>query len=270
MPEDAAIQKADLPRTVTSLSADLRALGLRQGMAVLVHSSLSSLGWVVGGAQAVIMALTQTLGETGTLVMPTYSTDNSDPRDWRDPPIPEAWWQSVRDDMPAFDARLTPTREMGRIAETFRSWPGVLRSSHPSTSFCAWGRLAEVITRDHGLENGFGENSPLARLYDAGGQVLLLGVEHDRNSSLHLAEHRSDWPRKRDFEQGTAMLVDGKRTWVHFKELMSEPDDFARMGTAFDATGASQVGKVGSAPAKFMSQVALVDFGVKWIRENRR
>ena len=270
MSVETVIQNADQPRTVTSLSADLRALGLREGMVVLVHSSLSSLGWVVGGAQSVILALTQTLGEAGTLVMPAYCTDNTDPRDWREPPIPEAWWQSVRDDMPAFDPRQTPTREMGKIAETFRSWPEVRRSTHPATSFCAWGRLAEVITRDHRLEYGFGENSPLARLYDAHGHVLLLGVEHDRNSSLHLAEHRSDWPRKRTFEQGTAMLVDGKRTWVRFKELWSESQDFGSIGAAFDATGMPETGTVGSATAKLMSQTALVEFGAKWIREYRR
>jgi aminoglycoside 3-N-acetyltransferase len=120
------------------------------------------------------------------------------------------------------------------------------------------------------LEYGFGENSPLARLYEAHGHVLLLGVGHDRNSSLHLAEQRSDWPRKRTFEQGTAMLVDGKRTWVRFKELMSEAEDFERMGAGFDAAGGSRVAKVGSATAKLMGQAALVDFGVQWIREYRR
>lgn len=270
MPEETYIQKTDRPRTVTSLSADLRALGLAEGGTVLVHASLSSLGWVVGGAQAVIQALTQTLGETGTLVMPAYCTDNTEPRDWQAPPVPEAWWQTVRDDTPAFDPRETPTREMGKIAETFRSWPGVRRSSHPATSFCAWGRHAEKITQNHGLENSFGEKSPLARLYDERGQVLLLGVGHDRNSSLHLAEHRSEWPGKRTYEQGTAMRVDGKRKWVCFNDLWSESQDFAAIGAAFDATGCPQTGKVGGAAAKLMSQVALVDFGVKWIRENRR
>jgi aminoglycoside 3-N-acetyltransferase len=248
----------------------LRALGLGEGGTVLVHASLRSLGWVVGGAQAMILALTQTLGETGTLVMPAYSTDNSEPRDWNAPLVPEAWWQTVRDHTPGFDPRQTQTREMGQIAETFRSWPGVRRSSHPATSFCAWGRLADVITQRHSLENGFGEDSPLARLYDAEGQVLLLGVGHDRNSSLHLAEHRSDWPGKRNIEQGAAMLIDGQRTWVRFTDLWSESGDFGRIGASFDATGVTRTGKIGSAPSKLMSQTALVDFGVKWIRENRR
>lgn len=270
MSEHGAIQAADQPRTVDSLTADLHALGVREGTVLLVHASLSSIGWVVGGAQAVILALTRVLGETGTLVMPAYCTDNTDPRFWQAPPIPEAWWQTARDNMPAFDPQRTPTREMGKIAETFRSMPGVRRSSHPATSFCACGRLAEVITENHTLEFGFGEMSPLARIYDAHGQVLLLGVGHERNSSLHLAEQRSDWPRKQAFDQSTAMLVNGERKWVTFKELVSESQDFEMLGASFDAAGSTRVGKVGSATAKLMSQTELVDFGVTWIRESRK
>ncbi|KAB2913050.1 MAG: AAC(3) family N-acetyltransferase [Dechloromonas sp.] len=270
MPEEAAIKHSDTPRTVASLSADLRTLGLRKGMTVLVHSSMSSLGWVAGGGQAVLLAMTQTLGVEGTLVMPAYTTDNSDPRDWRAPPIPEAWWQTVRDNMPAFDPRRTPTRGMGHIAEVFRSWPDVRRSEHPATSFCAWGRHADMITRNHGLANGFADSSPLARIYELRGHVLLLGVGHDANSSLHLAEHRCEWPRKRVLDQGAAMLVNGRREWVRFNDVILDSSDFGLIGAAFDATGVTLGGKVGSAACKLMSQVSLVDFGVKWIRENRR
>lgn len=269
MPEEVAIQNADAPRTVDTLAADLRALGLREGMTLLVHSSLSSLGWVAGGPQAVILALTRVLGDFGTLVMPAYSTDNSEPRDWRNPPIPDDWHQVVRDHMPAFDARQTPTRALGRIAETFRAWPDVRRSSHPAVSFCALGRYARAITTDHRLENGLGENSPLARVYDLGGHVLLLGVGHDSNSSLHLSEHRADWPRKRVIEQGAAIMVGDQRMWVRFRDLLLESEDFPRLGADFDATGATLTGKVGSAQCRLFSQPALVDFGVEWIGHHR-
>lgn len=270
MPEEVSIQNADSPRTVDSLSADLRALGLREGMTLLVHSSLSSLGWVAGGPQAVILALTRVLGDFGTLVMPAYSTDNSEPRDWRSPPIPDDWHQIVREHMPAFDSRQTPTRGLGRIAETFRAWPGVARSNHPAVSFCALGRYARAITTEHGLENGLGENSPLARVYDLGGSVLLLGVGHDSNSSLHLSEHRSTWPRKRVIEQGAAIMVGDQRMWVRFKDVLLESEDFARLGADFDATGATVTGQVGSAVCRLMPQQALVDFGAVWIATRRR
>ncbi len=146
MTELETIQNIPTPRTRETLAADLRALGLRAGAVVIVHSSLSAIGWVSGGSVAVVQALMDVLTPTGTLVMPTHTGDLSDPSFWQNPPVPEAWWDIIRDTMPAFDPEVTPTRGMGRIVETFRTWPGVLRSSHPQVSFAAWGQHAEFIT----------------------------------------------------------------------------------------------------------------------------
>jgi len=79
------------PFTLDSLVSDLRALGLVAGDTVLVHSSLSAIGYVAGGAQAVVLALLEVIGTEGTLVVPTHSGDLSDPSRWENPPVPEAW-----------------------------------------------------------------------------------------------------------------------------------------------------------------------------------
>lgn len=87
--------------TVDRLAADFRRLGVQEGMTLLLHSSLKSLGqWVAGGPVAVILALEQVLGEEGTLVMPTQSSDLTDPSGWSRPPVPEAWWPEIREHMP--------------------------------------------------------------------------------------------------------------------------------------------------------------------------
>lgn len=114
--------------TMSSLVNDFRRLGLKNGMHVVVHSSLRSIGWVCGGAVSVILALEEVLGPEGTLVMPSHSYDISDPLQWINPPVPSNWIERIRSEMPLFYKDLTPTTAMGKIAETFRKQDGVVRS----------------------------------------------------------------------------------------------------------------------------------------------
>lgn len=126
MSEAETISKTRSPRTRETLTQDLFKAGLTPGITVIVHSSLSCLGWVCGGAVTVVQALMDVVTLEGTLVMPTHSTDYSDPLPWQNPPVPCEWWQIIRDTMPAYDARITPTRKMGKIVEVFRTCENVL------------------------------------------------------------------------------------------------------------------------------------------------
>lgn len=272
MSEGKVVQKTEVPATIDSLQVDFSVLGVRSGMVLLVHSSLSALGWVCGGAVAVIIALQEVLGATGTLVMPTHSTDLTEPSQWQNPPVPESWWPVIREKMPAYHPDLTPTRSMGVIAETFRKQKGVLRSAHPHHSFCAYGHQASYITDNHSLEFGLGEGSPLARIYDLDGFVLLLGVGHDSNTSMHLAEYRATFPTRRIVQEGAPISTAGSRRWTTFENMDLDSSDFEQIGEDFLCDVGPEVhrGKVGLANCQLMPQRAVVDFAVDWLEENRR
>jgi len=267
MTELNTIQNIPTPRTRETLAADLRALGLTSDMTVLVHSSLSAIGWVSGGSVAAVQALMDVLTPTGTLVMPTHTSDLSDPSFWQNPPVPEAWWDIIRDTMPAFDSALTPTRGMGRIVETFRTWPGVLRSSHPQVSFAAWGQHAEFITAQHGLDDSLGEQSPLARIYDRDGLVLLLGVPYGNNTSFHLSEYRAGGAQR--IVQGAPISENGQRVWKLINDIDWNADYFDELGADFERACAVKLGPVGSATARLFAQRAVVDFAVQWIEKRQ-
>lgn len=121
----------------------LKEVGLKSGDTVMVHTSLGKMGYVCGGAQAVIEALMEVVGDSGTIMMPTQSWKNLDPETGVHWEAEQKDWQLIRDNWPAYDKNLTPTNTMGAVAEMFRQVPGSVRSDHPARSVCAWGRYAE-------------------------------------------------------------------------------------------------------------------------------
>jgi aminoglycoside 3-N-acetyltransferase len=270
--EGDVIKRTTVPATVESMGAELRGLGIEPGGVLLVHSSLSEIGWVSGGTVAVILALQAAVGvDEGTLVMPTHSTDLTEPRNWSVPPVPASWCEIIRDTAPAYDPDLTPTRGMGKIPETFRKHKHAIRSAHPHSSFAALGPMATAIVGEHPPPFGLGESSPLARVYELDGQVLLLGVGYSNHTSLHLAEYRATYPRKRTTRDGAPVKVNGKRAWITFEDLDNDAGDFEQIGKDFAAAHPKVVkrGNVGIADCMLMSQRAIVDFGAEWMTSQR-
>jgi len=147
------------------LVQQLADLGVQRGGVLLVHASFRAVRPVEGGPLGVIRALETAIGPDGTLVMPTMT-----------------------DGVSVFDPRVTPTEGMGITAELFWRQPGVLRSTHPGGSFAAHGPRAAVICAPQPLSPPHGPDSPVGRVHDLDGQVLLLGVTHSENTTLHLTE----------------------------------------------------------------------------------
>ena len=262
------IESTPFPRTRELLRTDMRKLGLERGMNVLVHSSLSTVGWVNGGAVAIIQALMDAVTDEGTILMPAQSADLSDPSEWLNPPIPWEWWETVRNTMPAFDPAITPTYGMGRIAELFRTYPGVKRSNHPNVSFTGWGKQSDEILMNHQLENGLGEGSPLKKMYDLNTYVLFIGTNYETNTCFHLAEYRSG--TREEILKGAPIMVDGKRCWVEYQDIDYDDTEFETIGLSFEREFAVQKGKIGSADARLFSLREAVDYAVDCFKSEMR
>ncbi|MEC0089712.1 AAC(3) family N-acetyltransferase [Paenibacillus macquariensis] len=243
--------------------------GVAEGQTIFVHTSLKSLGFVVGGAETLIRSLLEIVGEEGTLMMPSQTWKNLDPSTgvhWEEP---VEWWPIIREHWPAYDKEITPAISMGIVAEMFRSWPGAYRSDHPARSIAAVGKHAEYITSEHDLSNIFGINSPVDKLYTLDGYVLLIGVGYDKNTSLHLAETRAHFATKRFTDESSAIMVDGKRQWVTYSTQAVDDEDFIRLGSVYDTENNIVVHKVGNADVRFMKQRPLIDWTVQWMERNR-
>lgn len=256
--------------TEESLARDLRGLGLRAGAVVLVHVSLRAVAGprstVLGGPVAVLDALDAVLGPQGTLVMPAFSADWSEPARWREPAAPVDWWPLVREALPAWRADATPTFRIGATPEIFRKLRGVRRSAHPQASFCARGAAAARVCEPHAPEAALGEESPLARLYALDADVVFLGTGWSTCTAFHLGEVRGRRPVAR-VDQGAPLLdAAGRRVWVTWREPDHDARDFDALGRAFEAAHGDRIatGRVGRAPGRRFPLRAAVDFAADW------
>ena len=259
-----------VPVTRSRLVADLHRLGLEPGVA-MVHASLSSLGWVVGGSQTVVEALLECLGRAGTLCAQAS---------WEDIPFghadwPPAWRDAYEAELPAFDPALSAAAAYeGRLTERIRTWPGARRSANPGAGLAAAGARADELTAGHRLDDGFGMATPYARLVDWHAQVVLLGAPLRAISLLHHAEAVARAPKR----WTTYRLPVRGRGWTAIREidvwhgvypyedvLPEGAAPLAVIAAAALSAGVGRRGTVGAASAYRFPAAALTSFAVDWL-----
>lgn len=214
------------------LVAQLAALGVVPGGVLLVHTAFSKVGKVGsigggagGGPSVLIDALIDALGSEGTLVMPSMSDDDDHP----------------------FDTQRTPCVGMGVVADTFWRRPGVLRSDSPH-AFAALGPRASAITAAHPPDVPHGPDSPVGRVHDLDGQVLLLGVGHDANTTIHLAEYLAGVRYR--LPKYLTLVRDGRPFRFPYREIDHCCEGFSQLDTWLDSLGQQRRGVVGRATAR--------------------
>ena len=227
--------------TRNHIQTGLRTLGLRQGDAVVVHSSLSSFGRVEGGAKTVVEAVLTVIGEAGTLVVPTFTVQ-----------------------VDCFDPAESPSL-VGAISETVRLRPGAVRSSHPTHSVTAIGPLADALTDNTEDYPPFGRGSAFFRLLQVNGRILLLGTDHTTNSMIHVAEELAsvaylDRQRQVRIKDNKGNI---KWKWVR-KPGCSK--GFIELEDALNQKGAVSEITIGDCRAKLMTARAVVDTAVEALR----
>jgi aminoglycoside 3-N-acetyltransferase len=220
----------------------------------------------------VIQAILDVLTPEGTLMMLVSWEDGTYEMD--------EWSENKRrayvDECPAFDpARSRAYRKWSILTEYLRTWPGAHRSAHPDCSFAAVGKLAEWVTRDHPLQYGHGPGSPLAKLCEAQGRVLLLGTPFTTLTLLHYAEHMADVPAKAIVRYRAPLLRDGRRQWVDIEEFDTcqlvgqwEGDGYFKMiPEEALRRGIGHCGTVGAACSYLFDAQAFARFAIQWLEE---
>lgn len=242
------------------ISDDLRELGLREGMSALVHVSLDALGPVEGGSEALVRAFRSVLGGSGTVLVPTFTTGAVDPDEWDNAPSDAGERERLRQLIEPFDVTATPAdrEQEGLFGETVRAHPDALRSDHPLVSFAALGPNAEFLTRHAPFHYPLGSESPLARLHQLDGVVVLIGLHQRANHSLHLAEVWAEVP----YIHRSLSLKTGQMAWSVMKGRPECSEGFERIEPLLNQSRILRRGYVGNAESRFMRQRALISMGV--------
>nr|AIA16407.1 AAC3 [uncultured bacterium] len=226
-----------------AVTRQLLDLGVRPGGVLLVHCAFSKVRPVEGGPLGLIAALREALGPAGTLVMPSMADDDEHP----------------------FDARQTPCLHMGIVAQTFWQLPGVRRSDSPH-AFAAAGSEAERITAPHPVAVPHGLDSPPGRVSEADGQVLLLGVGHGEDTTIHVAENMSGVRYRR--KTHVLLHTDGQVTRFDYGEVDHCCENFSQVDGWLDAQSMQRRGKVGHADARLARSRDIIAVASAQLREN--
>jgi len=252
--------------TIEDIKRQLKHIGIQNGDVLEVHASLKSIGYVLGGANALLEAILETIGFEGTLVMSAQSSGNSEPAYFQNPPVDVSLYQKVRESIPTFKGKFDDLSGMGLLAVALQKRPSVYFSNHPQVSLMAHGKHAKWITQTHPLNDMFGLKSPLAKMVELKTKVLLIGVDFDRCTGMHLGEYLSN--KRPIIIQGSRMTVGSKEDWVKFLSYDFDSDEFIKVGRIMEMDSRINLSLLGNAVMKSFDLEYAVRSTQRYFEEN--
>jgi len=246
--------------TKQKLIADFKKIGIKSGDSVLIHSSLSKIGFVIGGPKTIVDALSEVVGESGTVLFPSFPAKGRN--------------KTHLEEQPFFDIKKTPS-QMGSITEYFRKLPNVYRSFHPTDAVCAKGPLAEYFTNSHfGQLTPYNEFSPFRKLCDKKGKILMLGTTLNGSlTNFHILEDAVDFKYpvydEKTFE---VKMIDaeGKEHWMKTKvhnPVYSAKRDGDSIKPLFEREGVLASGLICEAKSMLIDADKMLEVMIKYYQE---
>lgn len=241
-------------------------LNIKQNDVVIVHCSLKKIGYIVGGAQTLVDALLETLTEEGTLIVPYQRVDNTEPSRWENPGIEPEFCKYVRDNFPAFDLNASEDYKMGALIKNMRIRKKLEISSHPVDAFIAIGKMAKFICNFQSLDFPLGAMSPLIRMCDLKAKTLLLGVEYDCATIMHLGEHLS---QSIPYTLENSMIKsDSQTVRKKYLDIDMNSDEFNQIGNIMELKGKVNKLEFNNCTFKMFDCKEAVEFSQKYF-ENK-
>lgn len=255
-----------IPVTLERAEAAFRALTLKEGDTVELHGSLKAIGLVSGGPNTIIDALLKVLSREGTLVMSAQYSTNSEPALWENPPVDIDAFETIRASHPVYKGKESYLNWMGALAQTLQLKDQTVFSDHPNMAVMALGKQAKWLTIDAPLTPAFGLGSPFEKALQLKSKALLIGVNYDVLTGLHVAEALCG---KRPYHLESAnVLKDGKVKRIKLLDFDYDSEIFNDIGVAYEQSTIVPFIQLGNATCKLIDMVSLHDFALRYLKEH--
>jgi aminoglycoside 3-N-acetyltransferase len=252
--------------TVETLTEHFKALKIEAGDVIEVHASLDALGFICGGAEAVLTALLKVIGHEGTLVTNAHQPLNQDPA-LLDLPIALEEYPTYRKMMVAYHGKQSSINQMDDLSYALQLKDLALVSPHPTYALMAYGKQAKWITQTHPLEDSFSDHSPYGKCLELKAKVLLMGVDYSVVSSLHLAEYQS---KIRPLEvKGAALIKEGQRKWVEYMDYAYQTDYLNEVGMMLEADHQVSIIALGNSQSKLFMLEKAIDMAKAYLGKDQ-